>query len=75
MQVSTFSVITSNKITTVFIRVLRTKLYTKNTNAKFGAPYKQGLRFYAVTPEGTWVQVRIINESYARERASRVYFV
>jgi len=33
------------------------------------------LDFYAFTPEGTWVQVRILNKSYAREQASTVYFV
>jgi len=33
------------------------------------------LDFYAFTPEGTWVQVRIINKPYAREHASTVYFV
>ena len=33
------------------------------------------LDFYAFTPEGTWVQARILNKSYARERASTVYFV
>ena len=33
------------------------------------------LDFYAFTPEGTWVQVRIINKSYAREHASTVYLV
>jgi len=33
------------------------------------------LDFYAFTPEGTSVQVFIINKSYARERASAVYFV
>jgi len=33
------------------------------------------LDFYAFTPEGTWVKVGIINKSYARERASMVYFV
>jgi len=33
------------------------------------------LDFYAFTPQGTWVQVRIINKPYARERASTVYFV
>jgi len=35
----------------------------------------EALDFYAFTPEGTWIQVRIINKSYARERASMVYFV
>jgi len=33
------------------------------------------LDFYALAPKGTWVQVRIINKSYARECASTVYFV
>jgi len=33
------------------------------------------LDFYAFTPEGAWVQVSIWNKSYARERASMVYFV
>jgi len=32
------------------------------------------LDFYAFTPEGTRVQVHIINKSYARECASTVYF-
>ena len=35
----------------------------------------QFLDFYTFTPEGTWVQVCMINKSYARERASTVYFV
>ena len=33
------------------------------------------LDFYAFTSEVTWVQVRILNKSYARERASTIYFV
>jgi len=39
-------------VSTVFIRVWRAKFYTKNTNAKFGASYKRGLRFLCLYARG-----------------------
>jgi len=50
-------------------------LYTKNTNAKFGARYKRGVRFLCFYAKG-YMSLGVHNkQDYAKERASTVYFI